>query len=431
MIDALLSSRGATAADPAWLKPVRQAALEQARGLGFPTLKNEEWRFTNIAPLLQLPLHLAHEPSRAISLPDLKPFCFGLEGPRLVFVDGYFSAALSLKGKITRARLGNLLADKESEFEQLLTGPAAPAPEFFASLNTAFFHDGAFVSVSAGHEVEQPIHFLFISTGEHEGAVVQPRNLIVADPGSSVKVLESYVSLNGAAQVTNAVTELVLGENARIEHCRLQMENERTFHIATVQARQAADSRWLSHSVAVGGRLARHHVNTVLGGSGAEGVLNGLYLGRGDQLIDHHTIVDHATPHCESHEYYHGILADRSHGVFNGKIFVRKDAQKTNAKQTNRNLLLSDAAVVDTKPQLEIFADDVKCTHGATIGQLSEEALFYLRARGIGLENARRMLIRAFANDMVERINLEPVRAVLGDLLLERFADANPEADAA
>jgi Fe-S cluster assembly protein SufD len=275
----------------------------------------------------------------------------------------------------------------------------------------------------AGSAIEQPIHLLFIATGHDEGAVVQPRNLILAAPGSSVKILESYVSLGSAAQMTNAVTEMVLGEGASIEHCRLQDENLHAFHISTVQAQQAKDSRWLSHSVAVGGRLARHNVNTVLAGPGAEGVLNGLYLGRGEQLIDHHTVVDHAQPHCESHEYYHGILAERSHGVFNGKILVRKDAQKTNAKQTNRNLLLSDNAVIDTKPQLEIFADDVKCTHGATIGQLNQEALFYLQARGIGLENARRMLIRAFANDMVERIKLEPVRAALEEMLTQRFAD--------
>jgi Fe-S cluster assembly protein SufD len=253
---------------------------------------------------------------------------------------------------------------------------------------------------------------------------VQPRNLILAGPGASAKILESYVSLGSAAQVTNAVTELVLDPDANVEHCRIQQENDRSFHIATVQARQGRDSRWLSHSIAVGARLARNHVNTVLDGTGAEGVLNGLYLGRDEQLIDHHTVVDHATPHCESHEYYHGILADKSHGVFNGKILVRKDAQKTNAKQTNRNLLLSDSAAIDTKPQLEIFADDVKCTHGATVGQLSEEALFYLRARGIGLENARRMLIRAFASDMVDRIGLPSVRAALEEMLLQRIADA-------
>jgi Fe-S cluster assembly protein SufD len=423
MIDALLRSRNGAPAEHAWLKPVREAALERARMLGFPTIKHEEWRFTNMAPLLQLPLHPAKDPVRLVSHEDIKPFTFGLEGPRLVFVDGYFSAALSAKGKTNGARIGNLLAEKSPELENHLGHYAGAKSEFFAALNTAFFHDGAFVSVPAGSAIDQSIHFLFIATGEDEGAVVQSRNLVLAAPGSSVKILESYVSLGGAAQVTNAVTELVLGEGARVEHCRLQDENLRAFHIANVQAQQAKDSHWLSHSVAVGGRLARNHVNTVLGGAGAEGVLNGLYLGRGEQLIDHHTVVDHAQPHCESHEFYHGILADRSHGVFNGKIFVRKDAQKTNAKQTNRNLLLSDNAAIDTKPQLEIFADDVKCTHGATIGQLSEEALFYLQARGIGLENARRMLIRAFANDMVERIKLEPVRAALEEMLTQRFAD--------
>ncbi len=293
------------------------------------------------------------------------------------------------RGKISHARIGNLAAEKSPELENHLAHYAGAKSEFFAALNTALFHDGAFVFAPAGQVIEQSIHFLFIATGQDEGAVAQPRNLVVAGPGSSVKILESYVSLGGAAQVTNAVTEMVVGEGASVEHCRLQDENDRSYHIATVQAQQAKDSRWLSHSVAVGGRLARNHVNTVLGGTGAEGILNGLYLGRGEQLIDHHTVVDHAQPHCESHEYYHGILGERSHGVFNGKIFVRKDAQKTNAKQTNRNLLLSDNATVDTKPQLEIFADDVKCTHGATIGQLSEgSAILSAGARDRGGERA-------------------------------------------
>ena len=422
MLDALLRSQNGSA-EHAWLKSVREAALDRARAHGFPTIKNEEWRFTNIAPLLQLPLHPAKDPSRPVSHADIKPFTFGLDGSRLVFVDGHFSPALSIKGKSSSFRIGNLLAEKSPEVEKHFSQETVSKSEFFAAANAAFFQDGAFVSVPSGVTVEQPIHFLFVSTGQDEGAVASPRNLVLAAPNSSVRILETYVSLGAAAQVTNAVTEMVLGEAARVEHCRLQDENVKSFHVATVQAHQARDSRWLSHSVAVGGRLARNHVNTVLNGPGAEGVLNGLYLGRGEQLIDHHTVVDHAQPRCESHEYYHGVLADRSHGVFNGKIFVRKDAQKTNAKQTNRNLLLSDTAAIDTKPQLEIFADDVKCTHGATVGQLSQEALFYLQARGIGLESARRMLIRAFASDMVERIQLEPVRAALEEMLTQRFAD--------
>ncbi len=209
-----------------------------------------------------------------------------------------------------------------------------------------------------------------------------------------------------------------------MEHCRLQNENGRAFHIATVQAVQERDSHWISHSIATGARIARNQVQTRLEGEGAEAILNGLYLGRDEQLIDHHTVVDHARPHCESHEFFHGILADRSHGVFNGKIFVRQDAQKTNAKQTNRNLVLSENAIIDTKPQLEIFADDVKCTHGATVGQLNDEALFYLRSRGIGAAQARRMLIRAFAEDVVERITIAAARERLDQLLTERFDGA-------
>jgi len=420
MIDALLRSVNGNGAGS--LKPLRDAALDRSRKLGFPTIKHEEWRFTNIAPMLDLPLHQAAAKTKSgQDIREFAMFTFDTKGPLLVFVDGHYVHELS-RAESAGFQLGSLRSSPAArEIHSHLGQYAGPKSEFFAAVNTAFFHDGAFISVPANKVVEDAIHLLFISSGQDDGAIANPRNLIIAGPQSNVKILEHYVSLGAAAQVTNAVTEVVLGEGSRVEHCRVQEENERTYHIATVQAQQDKDSHFLSHSVAVGGRLARNQINTVLNGSGAEGVLNGLYLGRGEQLIDHHTIVDHAMPHCESHEFYHGILADRSHGVFNGKILVRKDAQKTNAKQTNRNLLLSDNATVDTKPQLEIFADDVKCTHGATVGQLSDEALFYLRARGIGLENARRMLIRAFASDMVERIGIEPVRAALEEMLMQRF----------
>ncbi|HZM05528.1 MAG TPA: Fe-S cluster assembly protein SufD, partial [Candidatus Saccharimonadales bacterium] len=206
-----------------------------------------------------------------------------------------------------------------------------------------------------------------------------------------------------------------------VEHCKLQQESERAFHIATIQGVQAKASHWASHSIATGGRIARNQIQTLFSAEGSECILNGLYLGHGEQLIDHHTVVDHAQARCESHEFYHGILTDRARGVFNGKIFVRQDAQKTNAKQTNRNLLLSDSAMIDTKPQLEIYADDVKCTHGATVGQLNEDEIFYLRSRGIGLEKARRMLVEAFASNVVERISLAPVRVKLEEVLAARF----------
>jgi Fe-S cluster assembly protein SufD len=415
-------------ANPPWLQAIRAQARKSLDALGFPTTRHEEWRFTNIAPLLQLPLHPATSNGRQLTAGDLAPFRQETNGPCLVFVDGWFredlSSAPQQKGGIQLRSLRAALADNASELQAHWLRQAPFAESFFTALNTAFFHDGAFVSVPARMTVEQPVQLLYVASASQQGAAAQNRTLILAGEGGSLKIVESYLSLNRSAHFTNAVTELVLDAEARVEHCRLQNENDRAFHVSTVQAVQARGSHWVSHSIAAGARLARNQVQTLLSGEGAEAILNGLYLGRNEQLIDHHTVVDHAQPHCESHEFYHGILADRSHGVFNGKIFVRPGAQKTNAKQTNRNLLLSGDASIDTKPQLEIFADDVKCTHGATVGQLNDEALFYLRARGIGLEQARRMLIHAFANDVVDRVTIAPAREQLDRLLQDRFAGA-------
>jgi Fe-S cluster assembly protein SufD len=409
---------------PAWLRTIRDAARAQASHIGFPTTKQEEWKFTNMAPVLQLPLHPAEKAGAKISRGDIARFTFGLDCYRLVFVDGHFCANLcSLPADGDDLQLGNLKINS-LEVEKHLARHADAGANFFTALNTAFFQDGAFVSIAAGKTAGKPVHLLFIGASEQPGATALPRSLIVAQRGASVKVIESHVSLSDAPRVTNAVTEVVLEPEAQMEHCKVQQESGRAFHIATVQAVQAKDSRWTSHSIATGARVARNQIQTLLDAAGASAVLNGLYLGHAEQLIDHHTVVDHAKPNSESHEFYHGILADRAHGVFNGKIFVRQDAQKTNAKQTNRNLLLSDNAVMDTKPQLEIFADDVKCTHGAAIGQLSDEAIFYLRARGIGAEHARRMLIQAFASDVVERIGIEAVRTELERMLVERFEPA-------
>jgi Fe-S cluster assembly protein SufD len=411
-----------------WLRAIREEASAKAAELGFPTTHDEEWKFTNVAPLLQLSL----EPA-ANSSPDLAPeaiarFSYGLDCHRLVFVDGRFSAKLSsLPKEHADLQLGGLAAQikgNSPEVAKHLTAHARFDANFFTALNTAFFQDGAFISIAAGKTADKPVHLLFIGASEQAGATSFPRVLILAEKGAGLKVIESHVSLADAPRVTCAVTELVLGANARVEHCKVQQDSERAFHIATVQAVLAKDSRWTSHSIAIGARIARNQVQALFDAEGGEAILNGLFLGHADQLIDHHTVVDHAKPHCESHEFYHGILDGRSHGVFNGKIFVRQDAQKTNAKQTSRNLLLSDNAVMDTKPQLEIFADDVKCTHGAAIGQLSDEAVFYLRARGIGEGLARRMLIQAFASDVVERIGIEPVRAELEQMLVKRFEPA-------
>ncbi len=431
MIDALEQSLAAFGSanpgvNPPWLKPVREAARARARQTGFPNTRLEDWRFTNVAPLLELPLHAAGMNGRLVSARDVEPFRFGPSGVCLVFVDGCFRADLSSlppRGEgIQAASLGTLLKGDASELQKDLACHASFDANYFTALNTAFFQDGAYVSVADGVTLEHPVQLLFVAVSDKPGATAHLRNLILAGRHSEFKVVESYVSLTGAPHVTNAVTELVLGPESRVEHCRLQDENQKSFHFATVQAVQGKDSHWLSHSIATGGRIARNQIQALLNAPGAEAILNGLFLGRDDQLIDHHTVVDHARPNCESHEFYHGILADRSHGVFNGKIFVRQDAQKTNAKQTNRNLVLSENAVIDTKPQLEIFADDVKCTHGATVGQLNDEALFYLRSRGISAAGARQMLIRAFAGHVVDRITIQPVRERLDQLLGERYS---------
>ena len=418
--------------NPPWLKVLRASALNKFITQGFPSVKDEEWRFTNIEPILDLALHAPERPARKVIEADLKKFSFGdLNTRRIVFVDGHYAPELSNASGNGVDVLNMRTALGSPWVERHLARHASFENNAFAALNTALFQDGMFVSIPARRVLERPIHILHIVTEPQSGAVFQPRNLIVAGDGASAKVIEHYVTLggrddraasSGEPYLTNAVTELVLGEEALVEHCKYQAESEKAFHIATLQAHQSKASVWTSHSISTGARLARNSIQTILGAPGCNCIMNGLFLGRGDQLVDHHTVMDHAKPNCESHEYYHGILSDRSRGVFNGKIFVRQDAQKTNAKQTNRNLLLSDEAVIDTKPQLEIFADDVKCTHGATVGQLDEKSLFYLQARGIPKAMARRMLIYAFASEVIERISLPQIREELDKLLMERFA---------
>jgi Fe-S cluster assembly protein SufD len=289
----------------------------------------------------------------------------------------------------------------------------------FTALNTAFAEDGAFVYLPDGTSLKGPIHLLLLSTVPGEATVSHPRNLIVVGANSQVSLIESYVGLEGGAYFTNAVTEISAGERSVIEHTKLEREGREGFHIATLDVHQGRGSSFVSSSIATGGALVRNDINVLFNGEGGDCTLNGLYVTGGDQHIDNHTSIDHAKPHCTSRELYKGILDGKSRGVFNGKIIVRKDAQKTNAHQTNKNLLLSQHALVNTKPQLEILADDVKCSHGATIGQLDEEALFYLRTRGIGSEAARNLLTYAFASDIVSRIKIQPIQCQL-DLMLLR-----------
>jgi Fe-S cluster assembly protein SufD len=414
-----------------WIAHLRHAGIARFAELGFPTTHDEDWRFTNIAPLTRLPFKPVLEAYPDNLAPEvIAGFPFGrLAATRLVFVNGHFAPTLSVlppqqKG-VTVQNLAAAMAVDSKLLESHLASLAPSEQNAFAALNTAFFQDGTFVNVPPEQSVEGPIHLLFIATAAEPGATSNPRNLIIAGRNSKVTILESYVSTVDAPYFTNAVTDLVLGEGAVVEHAKLQDESASAFHIAAVRARLGRGCNLISHSIATGAHLSRNNIRTTLAGEGVECVLNGLYLTHGDQLADHHMVVEHASPHCNSHEYYNGILEGKSKGVFHGRILVRQAAQKTDAKQTNKNLLLSENATVDTKPQLEIYADDVKCTHGATIGQLNEESIFYLRARGIGAERARRMLIHAFAGEIIERIRHPEAREELDKRVWDRL-EANP-----
>jgi len=419
------------ARQPSWLLPLRKAGMARFAELGFPTQQQEDWRFTNVAPIARLPFKPVFEPAAdAASAEALERYVFAkLAGPRLVFVNGHFSPTLSsargLPPGVKAVNLATALASDSAFLERQLGRYALTEGNSFAALNQAFFLDGGFVHIPAGKMVEEPIQLVFISTARHSGDTIHPRNLVIAEANSRATVIESYLSLGRAAYFTNAVTELVAGDNAAVEYLKFQDEGGDAFHLATIAGQLGRSSNVNVHSFALGARLSRNNIRAKLAGEGLECILNGLYLTKDEQLADHHMIVEHAQPHCASHEYFNGILDDKSKGVFHGRILVRQIAQKTDAKQTNKNLLLSDEAMVDTKPQLEIYADDVKCTHGATIGQLNDESIFYLRSRGIGADTARQMLIHAFAGEIIGRIRCEPAREELDKLVWERL-EQNP-----
>ena len=360
---------------------------------------------------------------------DIDRFNFGESGwHTVVFVNGAFSRDLSshapLGDKVRVTSLASSIKAGTAGIDRYIGKIASFEQHAFTALNTAFMNDGAFIEIGTDAVVEQPIHLLFFSDGV---GVSHPRNLIVTARHSRATVIESYVSLGNGAYFTNAVTEISLGEGSHLDHYKLQRESESAFHVGTVQVREARDSQLHSFSLAVGGSLARTNIYTSLDGDAATCTLNGLYLTDGSQHVDNQTSIEHIAPNCPSHELYKGILSGSAKGVFNGKIKVRKDAQKTDAKQTNKNLILSDEASVDTKPQLEIFANDVKCTHGATIGQLDEEAIFYLRSRGIELGKARDILIFAFASDVVDRLKIEPLRDHLHEMIHDRLETEREE----
>ncbi|MFN0157918.1 MAG: Fe-S cluster assembly protein SufD [Bacteroidota bacterium] len=409
------------------LHTIRRAAFAHFLATGFPTTRDEEWRFTNVLPIAKSRFNRATAQSiPSLNNNDVERFTpVGLNAHRLVFVNGVYAATLSDLAAIPVGATVSNLAEAISANPEIVGKPLTRYARFdesaFTALNTAFLHDGAFVHIPDGMILEKPIHIIFVSTGDPDGFTAHPRNLIVVGNNSQVSLLESYVSLAKTPYFMNAVSEIVLGENAVVEHDKLQDESEAAFHVGTIHVHQHRRSNFTSNSIALGGALVRNNVTVVLDDEGCESTLNGLSLAMHQQLVDNHTTIDHAKPHCNSHELYKSILDGKSRGVFNGKIFVRKDAQKTDAKQTNKTLLLSDDATIDTKPQLEIFADDVKCTHGATVGQLDEEQVFYLRSRGLSNSEARDILTFAFASDVVHRVHIEPLREQLDAMIQSRL----------
>jgi len=418
-------------AQPAWVRDVRRQAIARFRSEGFPTIRDEEFRTTPVNPIVDA----AFEPAFAATtlaattttLPASVRGQFAIPGlttsAEVVFVNGQFAPHLSsipsLPDRIVIASLAEVLATNPALVEPYLNRVIAFPTQGFTALNTAFINDGAVVILPEHARLLEPVHLVYVSLGGARPFVAHPRTLIVAGKHSQGKVIESFVGTQG--YFTNNVTEIIGAENSHLDHYRVQRESLDAYHVSSLHVRLGRTAVFASHNLALGGALVRNDVNATLDAEGIVCTLNGLYLVDGKRLIDNHTTIDHAKPHCESHELYKGVLDDQGRGVFNGKIFVREDAQKTDAKQTNQVLLLSEDAQINTKPQLEIFADDVKCTHGATIGQLAAEQMFYLRARGIGQAEAQAMLIHAFASEIVERIDLEPLRDQLEQYLLSRL----------
>jgi Fe-S cluster assembly protein SufD len=413
--------KSAPSHDLAWLRKLRQDGFSRFSETGFPTTRDEDWRFTNPAAIAQTPFHLVRNGRSLPSAKDLDQFRISGVGCQLVFVDGRYAEKLSSIGTLPPGvTVGNLAAEiarHPAAVEKHLGRYLNIQRDSFGALNTAFLEDGAYVHIAKGVVAENPIAVLYVSTHHDSPAVNHPRNLIVVEENSHATIVEDYVSLGDGEALCNTVTELVAGDHSVVSHYMIEREHIGAFNVSTLRIQQGRTADVSSHSVLLGGALVRNNVHPVLAGEGGECLINGLFIGSGRQHLDNYMLVEHASPHCGSRQFYNGILDGRAHGVFHGRIIVHKDAQKTDAKQTNRNLLLSDSAQIDTKPQLEIYADDVKCTHGATIGQMEENSLFYLRSRGIDEVSARRLLLVAFASECMDRMKEGPVRTHIEKLI--------------
>ncbi|MBA3242546.1 MAG: Fe-S cluster assembly protein SufD [Acidobacteria bacterium] len=411
--------------EPAWMTRLREGAFERFEKLGFPTTDDEEWKYTNVAPIAR---HNFHPAQGMIDARLLDPFLQGEadQKSRLVFVNGAYRPDLSTlelpEGVVAADLRESLAGEHELLLRRHLAGSGEYEMDAFRSLNTAFMDGGALLFIPKGVRVETPIRLLFLSAPASEDAASFPRVVVVAERESEATIIESYAGVEGApTYLTNAVVQVTVGEGARLTHYKVQDEGARAFHIGATRADVGRGSFYDLTTITLGAQLSRHGIEVVLDEEGAECAVDGLYLVGTGQHADTHSLIDHRKAHCTSRQNYKGILDGKSRAVFNGRVFVHKDAQQTDAVQSNKNLLLSPEARVDTKPQLEIYADDVKCAHGATVGQLEEEELFYLLSRGLHMELARNLLTYGFAEEIVEKIKIDSIRAQLDGAILNRL----------
>ena len=397
---------------PAWVKERREQAATRFASVGFPTTRQEDWRFTNVSPIAEAKFALAQG-----SFKQASSLIAGVSVPgavRLAIVNGEFSAALSdlstLPKGLRIAGLRDGARDGTDGLEQHLARAFSIDTHPFAALNTSFLDDGVAIFIAKNAAIETPIHIVTVTGGDNGPVAAHPRVLVVAGENSQARIAHTFIGAANSSYFNNSVAEVVVGEGANVDYYTDQRESDSAFHVANLQAHVSAKGVFASHAFLTGARIMRHDIGIALKGEGADCTMNGVYLADGDRLMDTHTSLDHAMPHCTSHELYKGILAGRSKAVFNGRIVVRIDAQKTDAKQTNRAMLLSDEAAINSNPQLEIFADDVKCTHGAAVGALDEEAMFYLQARGLNPAEARDLLLHAFAGEVLEGLKIPELR---------------------
>ena len=419
------STNGATG-DPPWLKDRRAKAIARFEECGFPTTRQEEWRFTDVKPIARASFARSESAPDAVSIEDVERLRLGgKDYDCLVFVNGHYAASLSSVGALPNGvQLGSLhevLSTSPELIEEHLAQYATQEHNPLAALNTAFVQDGAFLHVPDGTILERPVQFLFLAVPvAGQPLVAHPRNLFLVGREARASVVESYLSASPGTYWTNAVTEAVVGEGAKLDSYRVQREHEQAFHTAVTQSHQARDSVFSMVTFSFGAQLSRHDIHATLGGEGADCTLDGLSMLRDRQHTDYHTILEHAQPNCTSWEYFNGVFDDRARGIFNGRIIVRPGAQKTDSKQTNNNLLLSGRSRADSQPQLEIYADDVKCTHGATLGPIDDEHMFYLQSRGLTMAEARNLLTYGFGSEILSNVSLEPLKSAL-DGVVQRW----------